>query len=858
MPDSGRVSLALGAGLLGLTLAASAAPPAVDWRDQVIYFLMIDRFDDGDPGNNDQGAGEYDPARSSHYSGGDLKGVARRLDYLRELGATAIWITPPVANQWWNPTRQHTGYHGYWASDFMAVDPHYGTLGEYRALAQAMHARQLLLVQDIVLNHTGDYFDYAAPPPSDDPALGYRPYPQADAQAPTQWPFSFNDPRRAQDRKIAAYHWTPAIQDYQDPVQLADWQMAGLDDLNTGNPIVRRALRQSYNYWIDQVGVDAFRVDTIFYVPPEDVDDFLYADDRRHPGVERHAAAQGKPDFLLFGEGFATDAPYAETQAQRIERYMTAPDGRRRMDSMINFPLYGSLNDVFARGRPTAELAWRIESMMRVHARPHLLPSFIDNHDVDRFLAGGSEAALKQALLLIMTLPGIPTIYYGTEQGLREPRAAMFAAGYGSGGRDHFDTATPMFRTLQAMIALRKAHPALSRGTPTILAQNAASAGALAYRMDDGESSLLVVFNSSDAPSLLDNVELGLPPGAVLKALYGIDGKPEDLTVGADGRVHRALPARAGLVWQLPASSAAQLRLDALGSEVQHGDFDLRGYARGVQSLRIVVDGDLGSAQTVRPAADGRFSARVDTRAMIDPNRVHRVLAWSDTPSVASAALPFRVRRDWQLAAEWKDPLDDDRGPSGRYEYPDDPGWRVERPGDIEQLSVRTSGGALALELQMRSLVSSWNPPNGFDHVAFTVFIELPGRGDGSREMPQQQAQLPGDLRWHYRLRVNGWTNALHASIGADAVREGSVVTPAASIEVDRATRTLRFVLPPAALGNPDTLVGARIYLSTWDYDGGFRTLDQQAGPHSYGGGAPGDPLVLDDTPILTLEAARE
>lgn len=857
MPDSGRVSLALGAGLLGLALSASGAPAAVDWRDQVIYFLMIDRFDDGDPANNDQGAGEYDPARNSHYSGGDLKGVERRLGYIRELGASAIWITPPVANRWWDPTRKHTGYHGYWASNFMAVDAHYGTLAEYRQLAGAMRSQGLKLVQDIVLNHTGDYFDYATPPPAEDPARGYISHRQADGSAPTQWPFSLNDPRRAQDRKVGAYHWTPPIRNYQDPVQESDWQMAGLDDLNTGNPVVRRALRQSYNYWIDQIGVDAFRVDTIFYVPPADVDDFLYADDRRHPGVEHFAARQGKPDFLLFGEGFATDAPFAESQAQRIEAYMTAPDGRRRMDSMINFPLYGTLNDVFARGRPTAELAWRIESMMRVHARPHLLPSFVDNHDVDRFLAGGSEAALKQALLLIMTLPGIPTIYYGTEQGLREPRASMFAAGYGSGGRDRFDTSAPLFRTLQSMIALRKAHPALSRGTPTILARNAASAGALAYRMDHGDASLLVVFNSSDAPSLLDNVELGLPAGAALTALYGIDGKPEDLIVGTDGRVHLELPARAGLVWALPTDSSPRLQLDALSGEEQSGDFVLRGHARGVPELRIVVDGQLAAATRVSPDADGHFHASVSTAAMIDPTRVHRVLAFSDAPLAASTAQTFRVRRSWQLAAESIDPIGDDHGASGRYVYPDDPVWRVERPGDIEAVRVRTSGGALALELTMKSLVATWNPPNGFDHVAFTAFIELPGRSDGSRQMPQQQAQLPGDLRWHYRLRVNGWTNALYAHEGASATQEGRVVTPTASIEVDRATRTLRFVLPPASLGNPESLAGARIYVSTWDYDGGFRTLAPEAGAHTFGGGASTDPLVLDDSSIIVLGGGR-
>lgn len=130
--------------------------PSPDWRDQVIYFLMTDRFEDGNPSNNDQGVGLYKPQKESHYSGGDLLGVKKRLDYIQGLGATSVWITPPVANQWWNGT--YGGYHGYWASDFTKVDPHVGTLKDYQRLSDALHRRGMYLVQDIVLNHTGDFF----------------------------------------------------------------------------------------------------------------------------------------------------------------------------------------------------------------------------------------------------------------------------------------------------------------------------------------------------------------------------------------------------------------------------------------------------------------------------------------------------------------------------------------------------------------------------------------------------------------------------------------------------------------------------------------------------------------------------
>ena len=108
--------------------------PSPDWRDQIIYFLMIDRFDDGDRANNDQRAGEFDPADGAKYSGGDLRGVRDRFDYIQALGATGVWITPPVANQWWNPRSHYGGYHGYWATDFSKVDAHFGTLADYQAL----------------------------------------------------------------------------------------------------------------------------------------------------------------------------------------------------------------------------------------------------------------------------------------------------------------------------------------------------------------------------------------------------------------------------------------------------------------------------------------------------------------------------------------------------------------------------------------------------------------------------------------------------------------------------------------------------------------------------------------------------
>ena len=845
-----------------------------DWRDQVIYFVMLDRFDDGDPGNNDQGADEYDPTDGAKFSGGDFAGLTRRLEYIDGLGVTGIWITPPVANQWWNRATRYGGYHGYWATDFKAVDAHFGTLDDYRGLSRALHGAGMTLIQDVVVNHTANYFAYPPGPPPVDPARGVRiSADSAGLTAPSQYPFSLNDPRDPVHRAAGIYHWTPDIVDYTDRTQELTWQLAGLDDLATDNPVVRRALRDAYGFWIREVGVDAFRVDTAFYVTPGYLTDFLHADDPRAPGVVRVAAQTGREDFHVFGEGFAFDKPYDDTMARKIDRYMRDPDGTPRLPGMINFPLHGTLGDVFARGHAPAELAHRIESTMTVHERPHLMPTFIDNHDVDRFLAAGTEPGLRQALLAMLTLPGIPVIYYGTEQGFTTPRQAMFAGGHGSDGRDRFDTDAPLYRYLQRTIALRRDHKLFSRGQPTVLAANAAAPGALAYRMDHEGRTALVVFNNSTNATLLDNLDTGLAPGTVLRGLFAIEGEAPELLVDGAGRISLVLPAQAGLVWQPAASQpvtaapgAITLQADVAGhgapgadADVSrvHRDFIVRGNATGMRRVRLVVDGDIGSARFVDVGADGRWQSLIDTRDMVDPSLAHHVVAWDPVAGIASNRHGFKVSREWTLLREIEDPAGDDHGLGGRYRYPTDTGWRNHRQGDLRGVRVWGSGGALRLQLQMREVTALWNPANGFDHVAFTMFVQLPGPRDGASVMPQQNATLPGGMRWHLRLRAHGWSNALFASDGASAENEGTPIAAAARIDTDRVAGTVTFTIPARALGNPPTLAGARLYVNTWDYDGGYRALGPQAQSASFGGGdGARDPLVLDDTAVIELPAA--
>ena len=835
--------------------------PSPDWRDQVIYFLMTDRFDDGDPGNNDQGAGEFDPASNAKYSGGDFKGIERRLDYLRGLGATAVWVTPPVANQWWNTTGNYGGYHGYWAENFMAIDAHNGSLADYQRLSGKLHAAGMYLVQDIVVNHTANYFSYAEGWPPAAPSRHFSLVPDSRGRtAPTQSPFDRNDARNRAHRDAGIYHWTPDISDFNDPNQVLNFQLAGLDDLNTEHPSVRDALRRSYGYWIREAGVDAFRVDTVFHVPAAFFDDFLNSNDASNPGILRVAEQTGRTNFHVFGEGFASDRPYADEQARRIDGYMRGADGTPLLPGMLNFPLYATIGDVFARGRPTAELGHRIGNMMMVHRQPHLMPTFVDNHDVDRFLASGTQAGLKQSLLLMMTLPGIPTIYYGTEQAFTEQRSAMFAAGHGSSNKDHFDTTAPLYRFIQRATALRRDHRLFSRGTPTVLRDNAAAPGVLAYRMADGDEAAIVVFNSADHDTLLSGLDTGLRPGTVLEGLFGIGAQTGDVIVDASGGISRRLPARSGLVWKVTrqimpvAATQASLTLDALDAPQMRGDFTVRGTAADVAAFLLVIDGNLARAQTIRPDAEGRWQATVDTSDLVDATIAHELVSWSQSPAAVSASRRFRVAREWAVLAEVTDPIGDDAGPAGRYRYPSDPGWGANRQLDLRGARVSGAGGALRIELPMHKVTAPWKPANGFDHVAFTVFIEIPGKDGGATVMPLQNAVLPAGMRWHYRLRAHGWSNALFSADGASASNEGTPVTPSSTIAVDPASDTVSFTLPANALGNLRSLSGLKIYVTTWDYDGSYRALTPLAQPMAFGGGdGAADPLVMDDTVVIVL-----
>ena len=543
---------------------------------------------------------------------------------------------------------------------------------------------------------------------------------------------------------------------------------------------------------------------------------------------------------------------------------------------MLNFPLYAGLVDTFARGRAATELQRRVQDLVAANARgidPRRLPSFIDNHDVDRWLSVSGEPALKQALLAMMTLPGIPVLYYGTEQGLVAQRASMFAAGWGSGGRDRFDTGAPLFRYTQSVVALRKDNRGFSRALPQMLQASGAGPGVLAWRTEHEGQVRLVVFNTADAPRFVDNLDVG-PAHAPLRRLFDIHGDaPERLAADGQGRVHLRLPPRSGTVWAVESPDAASgpsrtpsptptvLRptLDALPPEPLTGDFTVTGQAAPGAEVALIVDGDETRAQRVRAGTDGRFTARIDTRHMSDPTQVHRVVARA-APSSTDAAAPdgvvgnaltFRVALPWQTLADVPQPPQTGGGPKGTYRYPTHESYT--RQMDLQRTRVLAVGGALRVELEMADLTRVWGPANGFDHVAFSIFIELPGEDGGARVMPGQNAELPEGMRWHRRLRAHGWSNALFGPEGASDTADGRSITPAAAIETDASQRRVVFTIPSEALGDPARFSGARVWVTTWDWDGTWRPLAAEAGSFVVGGGRPDGPKFWSASPVIRL-----
>jgi glycosidase len=475
------------------------------WQGQSIYQIITDRFYDGDPSNNNAD-GNFDPAghtgRSVH--GGDFKGIEQKLDYIKALGATAIWISPVVLNA-------RGEFHGYAGLDFYKVDPHWGSLADLQHMIHAAHARGLLVIDDVIVNHGGNLLA------SDDPGYPKFKYP------PDGYSLRFRDPARtypppfdlnpANPSLTNLFHNNGVTRNFDDATQLELGELSRLDDFRTESAYVRTAMTKIYEFWIEQAGFDGFRIDTVKHVEMGFWQTWC-------PAIHTFAAAQDKPDFFMFGEVMSpSDA--------KCGSYTGAMGGGAfKLDSILDYPLYARINSVFGRADGNTKQLEDHYAVIQTNYDPSAqmrLVTFLDNHDQPRFLSHGwandNLDRLKVALAFLYTARGIPCLYYGTEQafdGGTDPydREDMFAGQFefGPSRGDNFNMTHPLFQFVARMNNLRRLYPALRTGIHANLWSNPGGPGLFAYARRLGAQEVFVVFNTAGASQTLPGRPTIYPP----------------------------------------------------------------------------------------------------------------------------------------------------------------------------------------------------------------------------------------------------------------------------------------------------------------------------------------------------------
>jgi alpha-amylase len=482
----------------------------VFWQQQNIYQLITDRFFDGDPSNNNAD-GNYSATGTTSVHGGDFKGIEQKLDYIKALGATALWISPVVLNG-------HGQFHGYAGRDFYKVDPHWGSLADLQHFTAAAHARGLLVIDDIICNHGDDliystdsgYAAYLAPPAGY--TLKYRSSsltyaPPFDIYNSTYTP--------ANNALTNLFHNYGAIPDYSTPDHYQLGELSGLDDFRTESPYVRSNMAAIYNFWIQQAGFDGFRIDTFKHV---DTGFWQYW----CPLVHQFAATNSaKPNFFMFGEVYDSN--------EALCGYYTGTEsgGPFLLDSVLDYPLYFRIGSVFGSGSGATSLIQihynSVDSLYDPVSRMQLV-TFLDNHDQPRFLNSSTTNRLAVALVFLYTSRGIPCLYYGTEQafnGATDPndREDMFAGQFkdaGLAGVDSFNMTHPLFQLVAKLNNFRRLYPAISLGSYTNQTNNSTGPGLFAFSRLSNTQEVFVVLNTAGLTQTLAPCTLSYPGGTTL------------------------------------------------------------------------------------------------------------------------------------------------------------------------------------------------------------------------------------------------------------------------------------------------------------------------------------------------------
>jgi alpha-amylase len=593
----------------GLSRAAAGAAPVVSvprfthpGSGQVVYFVLTDRFSNGSQANDTGGiaggpdTSGFDPTRISHFHGGDFVGLTSKLDYIKGIGATAVWITPPFKNK---PFQAGSaGYHGYWILDFTKVDPHLGTEAEFREFVAQAHARGLRVYLDIVVNHTADVIRYRDG--TDYRSMAEAPYRDSEGNPFDPHLVAYNGldsspsfPRLSVDRSFAHVPFVPPDEAHaKGPEWLNDLTLyhnrgnstfkgesslhgdfGGLDDVFTENPAVVKGFIEVYGRWMKAYRIDGFRIDTVKHVNMEFWQAFA-------PAIRAMALKLGRPDFIQFGE-VAND----DQDAALMSEFTTTGT----LDATIDFGFYEAARDFVSKGRAAQELAglFAKDAWYTDHdSNAQTAATFVSNHDAGRlafFLKRDNPLAspgqLGDLVLLghelLLTVRGEPVIYYGDEQGMagigndmgaREDMFASQAPRFRElsllgtnrkGGDDKFDAGHPFYRTIRILAGLRTAHPGLARGA--MLPRDSGGPHLFAFSRVERQEQVeyLVALNNSRTDTAAASLATCQPASARLRVIFNsespdLPGGPA-LTAGPDGRVAVTLAPLQCVVWQAEA-----------------------------------------------------------------------------------------------------------------------------------------------------------------------------------------------------------------------------------------------------------------------------------------------------------------
>ncbi len=517
------------------TLAASAFPSPTDWRDVWIYQVLVDRF-------NNPAAPPKESWDGAHavFQGGTLEGIRQKLDYLKDLGVGAIWLSPVQKNCQYRPD----SYHGYGIQDFLSIDPRLATdpeaarenpalvEDELIALVEDAHALGMYVIFDIVLNHTGDTFEYVLDDGTtaamahwrdngpytirwrDENGVGRPDWTEAPANPSRDaavWPAELRDNRFFR-RQGNAFDRPPDLQEKAGDFFTLKEIIAEYQEPGTGFVPALSALIRAYQYLIARFDVDGFRIDTLKYLPPEATRTFGNA-------IREYALSIGKKNFFTYGEVYDEEA---KIQAYIGRNTVTDSGDLVGVDAALDFPLFFRLPDLAKGFRSAEDLAGmyrRRRDIGRGVLSNHgdagrYFVTFLDNHDqyhrvryVDPADPTRFDDQTTLALTFLFSLQGVPCVYYGTEQGLHASGDSLEAVREALWGKPNaFDRTNPFYQTIQRLSHTRDTQPALRYGRqyfrPTaydgahyIISQNGSGPAAFSRILNDRE--VVVAANTS-------------------------------------------------------------------------------------------------------------------------------------------------------------------------------------------------------------------------------------------------------------------------------------------------------------------------------------------------------------------------